>query len=471
MADFLKKIAKEREKKASSKIVQDILPPVKSGLAVRKNPLFLVPVAQEKHLKETAKPKIEQKTSIPTIHAWKPVTRNLDPSVLFRKLLSSRRAQIGSAAGILLVFTVIFSIVFASAAVTIRPIAATLSLTPLSITADPDANTVDSEAKKIPALKIALEDAYTVTRQSSGKKYVEERATGTITIFNRFDSNPQNLVRTTRFVDSDGKVFRLINSITVPGAKVQGGKIVPSSIDTQVAAENPGQDYNIPPSRFTIPGFQGSSKFDGFYGESRSAMKNGFRGEARVVTADDVKAGQEEATRQLFEELRKKLDAKIPPGNEFLSLDGSRNIRVAKVVSPKAGERKNEFTIEANGTAEAITFRRSDLFGLLDSALLSPERPSTILEDADQIEFSGIQFDAEKDILKFTVKGTATAVRVIPVGEMQTSLAGKTTTQAEAFLRGRPEIAGFSIKNSPFWRWKTPRKPESIEVKVELPTT
>ncbi|MBI2639570.1 MAG: hypothetical protein HYW90_01610 [Candidatus Sungbacteria bacterium] len=466
MADFLRKIAKEREEKRGGKIVQDILPP-KSGLTARKKPPL--PAIQEKASKEPVKPKIEQKISLPSVHFWKPAARRFNPALLLTRLLSSRRAQIGSAAGILILFTIIFSIVFASTKITIRPIAADLSLSPLSITADPGTNTVDLGAKKIPALKIAVEDTYTATRQSSGKKYVEERATGTIAIFNRFDSNPQNLVRTTRFVDSNGKVFRLVNSVTVPGAKIQGGKIVPSSVDAQVVADGPGQDYNIPPSRFTIPGFQGSPKFEGFYGESRSAMKNGFRGEARVVTAEDIKAGQEEATRRLFEELRKKLDSKIPPGNEFLSLDGSRDIRIAKVVSPKAGERKEEFAIEASGMAEAVVFRKTDLFAFLDSALLSPERPSTILEDTSQIEFSGIQFDIGKDILEFTVKGSATAVRVIPVVEMQALLAGKTTTQAEAFLRGRPEIGGFSIKNSPFWRWKTPRHPEAIEVKVEIP--
>ena len=103
---------------------------------------------------------------------------------------------------------------------------------------------------------------------ASGKKYAEKKATGEVVIYNNFSSSPQTLVATTRLVSSDGKIYRLNNSITVPGAEAPGGKITPSSIRASISADKPGEAYNLSPGvKFRIPGFEGSPKYDGFYAE------------------------------------------------------------------------------------------------------------------------------------------------------------------------------------------------------------
>ncbi len=75
----------------------------------------------------------------------------------------------------------------------------------------------------------------------------------------------------TRFLALDGKIFRLTKGITVPGAKIVEGKIIPSSIEAAVIADQPGEAYNIGPvSRFSIPGLKGTPKYEAFYAESKA---------------------------------------------------------------------------------------------------------------------------------------------------------------------------------------------------------
>ena len=87
----------------------------------------------------------------------------------------------------------------------------------------------------------------------------------------------------------DGKIFLLTKNITVPAAKISEGKIIPSSIDTDVVAEKAGADYNIAPVKlFTIPGFKGGPKYNAFYGESKDSMAEGFVGEIAYPTPADI---------------------------------------------------------------------------------------------------------------------------------------------------------------------------------------
>jgi len=100
----------------------------------------------------------------------------------------------------------------------------------------------------------------------------EYKATGIITIYNTYSSSPQTLVKTTRFVSEGGKLFRTTKTIVVPGADASSGKIVPGSTTVEVIASEPGNEYNIGPSTFSIPGFKGTPKYLAFYGESFSAF-------------------------------------------------------------------------------------------------------------------------------------------------------------------------------------------------------
>src|SRR5262249_21252828 len=106
------------------------------------------------------------------------------------------------------------------------------------------------------------------TYHASGVKNVSDKATGAITIYNAYSSAPQGLAATTRFQTPDGLIFRLLHNALVPGAEIKDGKIIPASVQANIVAEAPGPKYNVGPvPHLSIPGFSGSPKYNGFYGE------------------------------------------------------------------------------------------------------------------------------------------------------------------------------------------------------------
>ena len=101
------------------------------------------------------------------------------------------------------------------------------------------------------------------------------KAFGTITVFNGYSSEPQLLIASTRFLSSNERIFRTTKNIDIPGAQLNDDEIIPSSISVEIVADYLGAEYNIGPSDFTIPGFKGSPKYQGFYGKSSTAMSGG----------------------------------------------------------------------------------------------------------------------------------------------------------------------------------------------------
>lgn len=115
-------------------------------------------------------------------------------------------------------------------------------------------------------------------------KKVISKSRGTITVYNNFNSSKQKLIKNTRFKTADGKLFRLLDSIVVPGMT----GITPGKIEANVIADDIGEEFNIGPSKFTIPGFEGTSRYNGFYAVSEGYMIGGANGDKYVVAKEDI---------------------------------------------------------------------------------------------------------------------------------------------------------------------------------------
>ena len=146
----------------------------------------------------------------------------------------------------------------------------------------------------------------TETFAASSQSNVSLKAQGTITIYNDYSTSPQEFVATTRFLTPDGKIFRITQTVTVPGAtKASNGTLTPSSINAPIAADQAGPDYNIGPvAKLTIPGFAGKPQAAGFYGTINASTTGGFTGTRAVPTAADIAAAQASTTAALQASLR-----------------------------------------------------------------------------------------------------------------------------------------------------------------------
>lgn len=140
-----------------------------------------------------------------------------------------------------------------------------------------------------------LNDADSKTLPKSESKSVESKAGGSVTIYNNYSESPQKLIKNTRFETVDGKIFRVGSSVVVPGKTSNG----PGSIKAEVSADSVGSQYNIAPTKFTIPGFKNTARYDAFYAESKDYMKGGSSGNVDAVAVEDIDKARDDLENKL----------------------------------------------------------------------------------------------------------------------------------------------------------------------------
>ncbi|KKQ06848.1 MAG: hypothetical protein US15_C0002G0001, partial [Candidatus Moranbacteria bacterium GW2011_GWF1_36_4] len=111
---------------------------------------------------------------------------------------------------------------------------------------------------------------------ATGQKDVsDQKAHGTVVVYNEYSAASQQLVATTRLLTEDGKLFRLVAGVVVPGISEIEGKIEPGKIEVEVVADQSGEEYNIEESKFSIIGFKGGPKYEKIHARSIAKMIGG----------------------------------------------------------------------------------------------------------------------------------------------------------------------------------------------------
>ena len=422
-----------------------------------------------------AKPILEIKKEVPYRKLELP-QKNVLISNLAKRPDFIRKMRSVSIIGSVLLFIVsvaLFSFAFSRARLTIRVKIITVPLAETVITVDPKATAVNINTKRLPGLYIEATKSVVKNFEAKTVGYTESRARGMITIFNNFGTSPQTLIKTTRFESKlTGLVFRLQETITVPGAVKQGDKLIPGSIKTEVVADEIGEKYNIVSDDFVIPAFKGSPRYQGFYAKSHDAFRGGLKGAGAIVTADELKKAEEEVTAKAFEEARKELDSKIPPGymlrNKDMLRKGGSIIKITKVSKPRAGEAVRTFTVAADAVASATLFKEDDLYLLLSKLVIKEGSRESILKQKTDINPTQTNFDFDNRLLTFNIGDNLVLSYDIDQERLKNEIGGKSKSEAEDILRDRPEFTGFVVEISPFWVKKVPSNPKKVDIKVEL---
>jgi hypothetical protein len=176
-----------------------------------------------------------------------------------------------------------------------------------------------------------------------------QKSRGAVIIYNAYSTEPQSLVATTRLESPEGKVFRLSEGVTVPG--MNGTQ--PGAIEAQVIADQPGADYNISSSTFTIPGFKGSPKFEKFSAKSNKVMAGGSQAtgaDFRIISKEDLDKAEALAKEKAKEAYKLAIEETLSSGERILE----ENLEIVASMNstlPTAGtvatsfEYKNTFSV------------------------------------------------------------------------------------------------------------------------------
>ena len=335
-----------------------------------------------------------------------------------------------------------------------------------TITASIKAPAVSGSDLIIPAQIFTVSKNGVYSFPASGSEVVERKASGKITIWNAYSSEAQPLVKNTRFVTPEGKVYRIISAVTVPGAKISEGKIQASSVEADIVADQPGDSYNTGPvAKLRIPGFQGSPKYDGFYGELKTGVSGGFVGEMKVPTKDDVARAKEEVTAKVDAAVRSSVMMTIPP--EFKVVESAIAYSTVKDGITSDADDKGEFSYGVMMEAKVPAYKEEDLVALMAEKFKETNADPHDLVVKNLSYASGPSADLSAGKISIPLEFNGVWARSFNPETFRGEILGASEESLKSAIFAIPGVLSAKADLWPFWVSKVPNDPDKIEINVQ----
>jgi len=375
-----------------------------------------------------------------------------------------RRYKLWLVAVISLVFFIFaLSYMFLKVTVTVNPKVRNMALHEnLSASKDASSDTLPFEL-----IIISGEESKVV--QDTKTKDVIEKAKGTVLIYNNFSSVPQRLDIDTRLEGSNGKIYKTVKQIVVPGMRSSA----PGSVEVGIYAAAGGEEYNSGPLDFTIFGFKGTPKYSKFYARSKGSIAGGFIGQVPVITDIDKLAGMNDLKIALQAKLLKKATDQIPSGFVLF-----RDAVFLDTEDGAATSEGNKSSLNLKGTLYGFLFdvkkltkkiAEDNLEDYDDTAIDIPNiRDLTFtMDNKDNLFFADNPADVKN--INFNLSGTAKIIYPVDENNLKADLLGKRKKDFKQILAQYPNIDSADVVISPFWKMSFPDKIKDIKVVVNYP--
>lgn len=339
--------------------------------------------------------------------------------------------------------------------------------------------TLNLEEDLLPGTLVIKEKEVKKNFLATGSEKKVEKAKGEIIVYNE-DSQSHNFLPHTRFTSPEGKTFKQPEGsewISIPGGSAEK----PGKVTIEVIAEEAGEEYNIEPVKFTLPGLQGSALSSKIYGRSESPMKGGFIGKTKVVSKGDIqKATQEmeklqenlisDATDEVLEELSSEL--------QFLQdhiVTNEENITFDK----KIGEIGQTFEGRAQVSAFILKFDETDIHRIIADIVSTKvkegiefeEVVSTLEVNYEVLESQIKECNTEDKACQMEVsfEGRENVAWKVMADQVKESLLSKDEQGFEKYIKEEMQgkIEQAELKLWPFWVNSIPKRENRVFIKVQ----
>lgn len=363
-----------------------------------------------------------------------------------------RRIAVGFVVAVALMLAAVLYISTVSATIRVTPVTETVKTEFLvDVVKTP---TKDSEVRG-QAVAVTIGKSAAFAPSGDGLKEVEEKASGTVTIYNTSSRN-QPLVATTRLLTPDGILFRLDDTVTVAA----GG-----TATATVHADAAGASGNAAPTRFTIPGLSESLQVL-IYAESAEAFAGGIR-QIAVISQQDIDRSALTLRGTLEEEAKEALRAQTggaEEGEAFLFEVVEQSSDIA------AGTEASSFTLTMSVRASGVFYDRAALQTLavrkLYEQLDAGSEFAAIDGAAAQVTVDKADAETETANLRAYLDGLAAPSatnRALDPGRF----AGMSTLEVKTILVEEGIATDISVQFTPFWLNRIPRLKDHIDVVIE----
>jgi hypothetical protein len=356
---------------------------------------------------------------------------------------------IAAALGLLL------STVFAGATLTITPRTAAVTLPPTILAA------LNAPVGTLPYQTLTVMQSATTTVAAKGTENVQKQASGTITITNTFSSASQRLIANTRFQAPDGKIYRIHDSVVVPGIKGS----LSGQVSVTAYADSAGPDYNrTGTTGYTIPGFNGDPRFTKITATS-GPMTGGFVGTEPSVAPADLQSAQTKLEQQLSTAIDSTLVANLPDGYEIIT--GTTAVSYGSPTQTAAGS--DSASISETATGNAAIVRVNDLAAAVAKQTVTGYADEPVTFDNPSAVTVSASSTAQTTTLQLQLGGSANLVWVFDPNALKTALVGKQKSDFESIIKSfEPAIASADASIRPFWTSNFPTDPNKISITVVI---
>ncbi|EKE19449.1 MAG: hypothetical protein ACD_9C00013G0001, partial [uncultured bacterium] len=292
--------------------------------------------------------------------------------------------------------------------------------------------------------KISL--AYNVAENGSG---AGKKARGNVALYNEYSNSPQTLIATTR-IESEGKIFRLTKNVVVPGTTTVSGETKPGVIEAEVVADQPGEDFNIAPTSFKIPGFKDGPKYEKFYAKSTENFEGGTSegaGESGSVTQRDIDNAKQKTEVALKEKIMKTVSDELKEGE--IVLTPAEKITITKVgADAKIGDVTGTFNYNATASIRAIVFSENDVKSIIEQ-LMKEKNLKDSNWNISKVEYGTSVADFDKNTLELKIHGEIAVIPIIDIEKIKGELLGKKDDELGSVLKNYASIKSVNVEFQP----------------------
>lgn len=338
-----------------------------------------------------------------------------------------------------------------------------------TISIDSETEHPDFTARVLPGKIFKDQKSNSQDFPSSGEILKEGKASGIIRVYNNYHLS-QTLVANTRFQPpleafqpslekGESPWFRTTERINIPPK---------SHKEVRVVADNPGEKYNIKPSKFSVPGLKGLAQYTLVYGESFQEFEGGFKGEVAQVSQADLDKARDILTEKTEKESRDFLKTVIPL--DFILIDEIISQEtVEENYSVGAGEAAEFFNFQVKIKSQGLSFKESDIESFAKDIInLNTSEDKKLQEESLEINYSLESMDMESGKATLNLEIGAKVYSDIDLTELKKALLGRSFKEAQIFLENQPQVTKVEIKSWSFWRKKIPENINKVEIRLNL---
>lgn len=302
------------------------------------------------------------------------------------------------------------------------------------------------------------------------EKKIQEKASGRVIIFNTYSKDSQRLIKNTRLEATGGKIFRINDSVVVPGTKMVNGKMEPGQIEAVAYADAAGKEYNLGVVDFTIPGFKGDPRYTKFFARSveSSPLSGGFLGSVKVPSDEDISKAQQELKEDLKKSSIEKAQAQIPEGVTFFP--GSVVLKYEEVPQDISEEERKNVIVKA--TLSVFFFDTASLTKIIAKEVLKDNKNTAqTISNMSSLSFSFVDpvdniVLSDLSTIKFRIIGDIIFVGDINKEKLIQDIAGKNNDEFSSVIEQQANIRKANGEIFPMWNSSFPKDSADISVKI-----